>query len=348
MPNEQTTPATNGSSFRFQIWHLFFVLTFIASGLAIHVGTLVASSIWIFVCFFALTRGSRNGGLKIFFYASVVVCFFGCCVILPPINRMKEISRRRVCLSQMTRIIHGFHEFEAANRDCFPEARILDVDGNPLHSWRVLILPYLGEFALYSRYKFDEPWDGPNNRKLQDEMPAVFKCRSHDHGNKTHYKLVCGEGTLFMDGVKPMLKNALDDGASIGALVEDPGNPVNWLEPEDLTLEQAVEIFSRTDLDNVPHGEVGVFLVENWGSNCILLDGSNEMIGGADPEQIRLLFGANNGPPDIEKLDFGYRIGYGYRAIVMGFIYFILAVLPIVLIWRQPNPNSAKSRATVS
>ena len=24
------------------------------------------------------------------------------------------------------------------------------------------------------QYNFEEPWDGPNNRKLLDKMPAVF------------------------------------------------------------------------------------------------------------------------------------------------------------------------------
>ena len=42
------------------------------------------------------------------------------------------------------------------------------------YSWRVAILPYLEQNELYKRYNFDEPWDGPNNRKLLDQMPAIF------------------------------------------------------------------------------------------------------------------------------------------------------------------------------
>ena len=42
------------------------------------------------------------------------------------------------------------------------------------YSWRVAILPYLEQNALYKQYDFDEPWDGPNNRKLLDKMPAVY------------------------------------------------------------------------------------------------------------------------------------------------------------------------------
>jgi len=62
---------------------------------------------------------------------------------------------------------------------CFPPAFIADSQGRPMHSWRVLILPYLDRADLYGRYSFDEPWDGPNNIKLLDEMPRVFACPSH-------------------------------------------------------------------------------------------------------------------------------------------------------------------------
>ena len=42
------------------------------------------------------------------------------------------------------------------------------------YSWRVAILPYLEHNPLYRQYNFDEPWDGPNNRKLIDKMPAIY------------------------------------------------------------------------------------------------------------------------------------------------------------------------------
>src|SRR5438874_1410722 len=39
-------------------------------------------------------------------------------------------------------------------------------DGTPLLSWRVALLPYLEEDALYKQFKLDEPWDGEHNKKL--------------------------------------------------------------------------------------------------------------------------------------------------------------------------------------
>ena len=44
----------------------------------------------------------------------------------------------------------------------------------PLLSWRVHLLPYLGQNALYKQFKLDEPWDSPNNIRLVNQMPAVY------------------------------------------------------------------------------------------------------------------------------------------------------------------------------
>ena len=43
-------------------------------------------------------------------------------------------------------------------------------------SWRVAVLPYLGEpeRELYQLFKLDEPWDSPANIQLVERMPSVF------------------------------------------------------------------------------------------------------------------------------------------------------------------------------
>ena len=32
-------------------------------------------------------------------------------------------------------------------------------------SWRVALLPYVGEGKLYAEFKLDEPWDSAHNKK---------------------------------------------------------------------------------------------------------------------------------------------------------------------------------------
>lgn len=55
-----------------------------------------------------------------------------------------------------------------------PPAYVLGPDGRPWHSWRVLILEFFNS-DLYEEYRFSEPWDGPNNRKLAERMPSLYK-----------------------------------------------------------------------------------------------------------------------------------------------------------------------------
>ena len=53
--------------------------------------------------------------------------------------------------------------------------RIVADDGTPWHSWRVLILPFLGEEKLAAAYRWDEPWNGPHNSQLAQYRPWHYR-----------------------------------------------------------------------------------------------------------------------------------------------------------------------------
>jgi hypothetical protein len=53
-------------------------------------------------------------------------------------------------------------------------AVVYNKEGKPLHSWRVLLLPYLGENQLYKEFKLNEPWDSPHNKPLLQKIPKVY------------------------------------------------------------------------------------------------------------------------------------------------------------------------------
>ncbi len=65
-----------------------------------------------------------------------------------------------------------------------------------LLSWRVLLLPFLGEGALFDQFKKDEPWDSPNNKPLADQMPDVYKTPDGHGPPKTCYVVPAGIGIL--------------------------------------------------------------------------------------------------------------------------------------------------------
>jgi hypothetical protein len=52
---------------------------------------------------------------------------------------------------------------------------MLTTTGQPLLSWRVGLLPYLGYQALYDQFHLDEPWSSPHNCSLLARIPAVYQ-----------------------------------------------------------------------------------------------------------------------------------------------------------------------------
>jgi hypothetical protein len=72
-----------------------------------------------------------------------------------------------------------------------PPAYSTDEQGNPLHSWRVLILPYVRSrkhIDVYEKIRLDEPWDSDWNKQFHvfdhggsiiigNEAPFMFNCR---------------------------------------------------------------------------------------------------------------------------------------------------------------------------
>src|SRR4051794_10739862 len=82
-------------------------------------------------------------------------------------------AAREKSITSLKQFALAFHNHNA-DQGRLPPARVYDKDGRPLYSWRVLILPYLGEKKLYEEFRLDEPWDGPHNKKLLAKMPEVF------------------------------------------------------------------------------------------------------------------------------------------------------------------------------
>jgi hypothetical protein len=110
-------------------------------------------------------------------------------------------------------------------------------DGKTPHSWRVELLPFLERTDLYRRYKFDEPWDGPNNRKLLDEMPGVFHSPTAavDRGH-TCYFVPTGPDTIFSKKEGTGIQEITDGTAqTIMAIETKPSVP--WTKPEDIAYD---------------------------------------------------------------------------------------------------------------
>ena len=151
--------------------YLFYGITLVAAGLAVmglaSIGvSLVVMTFWVIAYQCKISR-ENMGCLVLILLALCVLAG----LLMPSVQQVRESSLRMACLNNMRQMILAIHNYESAN-GVLPLACVTDKDGNPMHSWRVLILPFVDENALYAMYDFDEPWDGPNNSKLAAQCPA--------------------------------------------------------------------------------------------------------------------------------------------------------------------------------
>lgn len=167
-------------------------------------------------------------------------------LMLPASGAAYEV-RHASCYTNLRRIalaLHNYHE----EYGCFPSAYIADNDGKPMHSWRALILPYLdGEMynALYKRYDFNEPWDGPNNKKLLAACPESYVCPhalpARTPGmTTTSYVAVVGPDAAWPGPKSASFRDGRLHGktATTVMVIEVPASAgIQWTEPRDLSLD---------------------------------------------------------------------------------------------------------------
>ncbi len=112
-----------------------------------------------------------------------------------------------------------------------PPAYTVDAEGNPLHSWRVLVLPYLGQQALYDQIHLDQPWDSPQNRALHEADVPFYQCPAANlTAGRTTYAVVVGPNVPF-DGAKAKRLSDFGPKSANMILVVERQQGFCWMDP---------------------------------------------------------------------------------------------------------------------
>lgn len=191
----------------------------------------------------------------------------------------------------------AFHNYHSAyKRLPILNESMLDDDGRPLLSWRVYLLPFLEQQALWEQFHLDEPWDSPHNLSLLPLMPDVYRSVGDSWDSVTtrlqtfidggtpefHFR----NGAPFSStGLGPRFRDFLD-GLANTILVAESGDDaaVLWTKPDDI-------LFDRHD----PYGPLG-----NIGEGFHTLRADGAVIwerAGRDPERLNQLILHNDRNP---------------------------------------------------
>ena len=160
-----------------------------------------------------------------------------------------------ICANHFDGIGLAFHNAASTNNQLMPLA-IVDADGRPLLSWRVALLPFIGQEQLHREFHLDEPWDSPHNILLLPRMPEIYACPSSPippSEGITLYVAAAGPG-MFFDAPEPIPGtamigvplSAIHDGTSNTILVLESGrnNGVPWTSPQEMTvdIDEAIDV----------------------------------------------------------------------------------------------------------
>ncbi|MGL4554893.1 MAG: DUF1559 domain-containing protein [Gemmataceae bacterium] len=197
----------------------------------------------------------------------------------------REMATRAQAANNLKQIGIAMHNYHNTN-GTFPPPAVYDADGKALLSWRVLILPYVEQDALYREFRLDEPWDSPHNRKLVAKVPPPYVSPQGKPSavGGTFYQGIHGNGAFF-DGKRGLRLIEITDGSSNTLMVVEASADVPWTKPGDLPF----------GADGKLPKVGGLF---DGGFNALFCDGSVRFLKAAiKPDRLKLMILRSDGMP---------------------------------------------------
>lgn len=231
-----------------------------------------------------------NTGLIIMIVAAVMavpmlIACLGIMVglLLPAVQAAREAARRMACQNNEKQIALALLNYESVYRS-LPPAFTVDANGQPLHSWRTLLLPYLEQNAVYEQIDLNKPWDDPVNLPIGEVVIPTFVCPSSGPpANTSNYVAVIDPSGIFT-GSTPTTFGMITDGLANTILFVEvgPDSAVPWMSPDDITMNEYHSLPSKS--------------MHVGGSNVALADGSVRFFSDmAPPEDIEAMISKDGG-----------------------------------------------------
>ena len=195
-----------------------------------------------------------------------------------------------LCTDNLRRIAVAMRDYEAA-QGSFPPAYVADKHGKPLYSWRVLLLPYLGQQELYEQFRLDESWNSEDNRQVSDAALPLFQCPGQGDMKlpTTNYLMVVGTHTIS-NGRQARRITEVTDGLTDTIMVVEVANSlVCWAQPEDLNFDEL-----KFTINGAKRHEISSH--HRHGANVAFCDGSVRLLkNSTNPHLVKAMLTIDGG-----------------------------------------------------
>ena len=171
--------------------------------------------------------------------------------LVESVSAARAAAQRQVSMNNMRQIMLALHNWADVHGGHFPPPVIYGKDGKGKvpHSWRVELLPYLEQAALYESYKFDESWDSEANKAILAKMPTVFRHPLDDEKSTHSTYFALTPAVLAAEGDGPVLTAFgkrdgvrfvdIIDGTSNTLAVVEAKRDILWTKPDDIVFDPA-------------------------------------------------------------------------------------------------------------
>lgn len=333
---------------QFRLIHLIYVVTLVSASLATF-GIRGAVPAIVLPIFWAVVYASKSRPRVFCLYGLPLVLLTGCAGLLAMGLEPRENARRMTCnfnLKQIALALHNYHDVYKT----FPPAFVTNSGGKPVHSWRVLILPFLDQERLYKNYNFDEPWDGPINRALLTSTPSYYQCpsrldRSPNAAAYTDYFAVIGPSAAWTGSTGRKRSDFKDLPSWTVLLVEIAGQKIAWTEPRDFTVDEVLKLVeSRDEAIEGGHRSEGVFGdAPSFVRHIAFANGSAQCVSTRLSRDVwsHLLTIDDGVAVSLDAPGFGIpRRGLTAVHYIRLGVWLFVVLLPVPGVWRPQCPNS--------
>ena len=194
-------------------------------------------------------------------------------LVLGAVPSAREAARCMGCANNLKQIGMGVRAY-CDEQGCYPLPCTRDKAGRPMHSWRLLILPYL--INEHSNYDLNEPWDSPSNRNALARYQHAYCCPTAQswppYSGTTNYVAIVGRRAAgrHMDASQKDL-DSQQQKAETFLIVETANSEIQWKEPKDIYVDDLPAL--RSLIDNSPHRRNnGYYSRETPAMNAVLID----------------------------------------------------------------------------